>query len=50
MKKSWMILGSAVLSLSLTGCGGNDNAGGVNNNEWCECSIKRSKTNCKQSQ
>ena len=33
MKKSWMILGSAVLSLSLTGCGGDDNAGGVNNNE-----------------
>ena len=32
MKKSWMILGSAVLSLSLTGCGGDDNAGGVNNN------------------
>ena len=33
MKKSWMILGSAVLSLSLTGCGGDDNAGGVNNND-----------------
>ena len=28
-----MIVGSAVLSLSLTGCGGDDNAGGVNNND-----------------
>src|SRR3954454_19662074 len=32
MKKSWMILGSAVLSLSLTGCGGDDNARGDDNN------------------
>jgi hypothetical protein len=32
MKKSWMIIGSAVLSISLTGCGANDNAEGNRNN------------------
>ncbi|WP_066054252.1 YhcN/YlaJ family sporulation lipoprotein [Robertmurraya korlensis] len=32
MKKSWMIIGSAVLSISLTGCGANDNAEGNGNN------------------
>ncbi|MGM0900300.1 MAG: YhcN/YlaJ family sporulation lipoprotein [Bacillota bacterium] len=32
MKKSWVILGSAVLTLSLTACAGNDNSAGGNNN------------------
>jgi hypothetical protein len=32
MKKSWMLIGSAVLSISLTGCGANDNAEGNGNN------------------
>lgn len=32
MKKSWMVLGSAVLSLSLAGCGDDNNAGGNNDN------------------
>jgi hypothetical protein len=32
MKKNWIILGPAVLSLSITGCGVNDNAAVNNNN------------------
>ncbi len=31
MKKGWIMLSSAVLTLGLAGCGGNDNAGGNNN-------------------
>lgn len=32
MKKSWKLIGSAVLFISLTGCGANDNAEGNGNN------------------
>ncbi|WP_428911768.1 YhcN/YlaJ family sporulation lipoprotein [Niallia sp. Krafla_26] len=32
MKKGLMLVGATVLSLSLTGCGGDDNAAGINNN------------------
>lgn len=33
VKKGWMLFGATVLSLSLTGCGGDDNAAGNNNNQ-----------------
>jgi YhcN/YlaJ family sporulation lipoprotein len=32
MKKSWVILGAAVLTLTLTACAGNDQSAGSNNN------------------
>jgi len=50
MKKSWKLIGSAVLSISLTGCGANDNAEGNGNNGEQQAQINQARPRALQTE